>query len=54
MLVQYADNDAGIGHPGDFDVVQIVIDTETFFESRFKRMQTRAAGVDQRPIDIEK
>ena len=54
MLVQYADDDARVGHAGDFDIAQIVSDTETFFESRFKRMHTRAARVDQRSIDIEK
>ena len=54
MLVQYADDDARVGHAGDFDVVQIVSDTETFFEGRFKRTHTCAARVDQRSIDIEK
>ena len=32
MLIQYADNDTGIGHPSDFDVAQIVIDSEALFE----------------------
>ena len=54
VLVQYADNNSRVGHPGDFDVLQIVIDVEAFFERRSKRMHTRAARVDQRPIDIEK
>src|SRR5882762_6403585 len=54
MLVQYADDDARVGHAGNFDIVQIVSDTETFFEGRFKRMHTCAARVDQRSIDIEK
>jgi hypothetical protein len=54
IFVQYAYDNARIGHSGDLDVVEIVIDTETFFESRFERMHTRAARVDQRPIDIEK
>src|SRR5206468_4902882 len=54
MLVQNAYDDARVGHPGDFDVAQIVSDTETFFESRIKRMHTGAARVDQRSIDIEK
>jgi len=31
MLVQYADDDARVGNAGDFDIVQIVSDTETFF-----------------------
>src|SRR5204863_5003459 len=34
--------------------VQIVIDTEAFFESRFERIHTRAARVDQSPVDIKK
>src|SRR5436309_1884793 len=54
VLVQYAGDDARVGHAGDFDVVQIVSNTETFFESRFKRMHTRAARMNQRSIDIKK
>src|SRR5207247_2971323 len=50
MLVQYTDDDARVGHDGDFDIAQIVSDTETFFVSRFKCMHTRAPRVQQRSI----
>ena len=43
MLVQYADDNSRIGHAGYFNAVQIVINAEAFFESRFKRIHTRAA-----------
>jgi hypothetical protein len=43
MLVQNADDNSRVGHPGYFNIAQIVITTETFFERRSKRMHTRAA-----------
>src|SRR5215467_12886674 len=54
MLVQYADDDARIGHAGHFDIMQIVINTKALLERRSKGMNTCTAGVDQRSVDIEK
>src|SRR5438876_10021165 len=39
VLVQDADDDARVGHAGNFDVVQIVSDNEMFFGRRFNRLQ---------------
>jgi hypothetical protein len=54
MLVKDAQDDARIRHTCDLDIFQIIINTEAFFECAYERMDTRAAGVDQRAVDVEK
>ena len=54
VLFQNAQNDSRIGHARDLDVVQIVINPETLFESRLERVYARAAGMNQRAVDVEK
>ena len=54
MLVQDADNNSGIRHASDLDVVQIIIDTETLFEGAFECSNARATGMDQCAVDIKK
>ena len=53
MLVKDAEDDARIGHARDLDIVQIIINAEAFFESRFERLYARAARMDQRAVDVE-
>ena len=53
MLVQDTQNDARIRHARDFNIVQIIINAEAFFESRFERLDARAARVDQCAVDVE-
>ena len=54
MLVQDTQDDARIGHPRDLDIVQIIIDSEPLFKSKYQRVDTRAARMDQRAVDVEK
>ena len=54
MLLQDTDDDARIGHARDFDVVQVICDTEALSEGQFKRMHACTARVDEGAIDIEK
>ena len=54
MFVKDAQDDARIRHTCDLDIVQIIINTEAFFECAYERVDTRAAGVDQRAVDVEK
>ena len=54
MLVEDAQDDARIRHTCDLDIFQIIINTEAFFERAYERLDTRATGVDQRAVDVEK
>jgi len=54
MLVEDAQDDARIRHTCDLDIFQIIINIEAFFERAYERLDTRAAGVDQRAVDVEK
>src|SRR5882762_5378879 len=54
VLVQNADDNARIGHARDFDVVQIILNTEALFEGRFECLNARASGMDQRAVNVEK
>ena len=54
MLLQDTDDDARIGHARDFDVVQVIGDIEALGEGQFERVDTRAARMDKRAIDVEK
>ena len=46
VLLQDADDNAGIRHPRDFDIPEIVLDSKPFFERAFQRFDARASGVD--------
>jgi len=54
MLVQDADNNSGIRHASNLDVVQIITDTETLFEGAFECSNARATRMDQCAVDIKK
>src|SRR2546430_16113439 len=54
MLVEYAGDDARIGHTRDFDAVQVIGNAEPLSKRGFERVHAGAAGMDERAIDIEK
>ena len=54
MLLQYADDDTRIGHPGDFNAAQVVGNFEALPERGFERLQAGPARMDQRAINVEK
>ena len=54
MFVQDADNNYGIRHASNLDVVQIIIDAETLFEGAFECSNARATRMDQCAVDIKK
>src|SRR5215467_11970508 len=54
VLFQNAQNDSRIGHARDLDVVQIIINPEALLESQLERLDTRAARMNQRAVDVEK
>ena len=43
ILLQYAHDDARIGHPRDFDAVQVIGNTEALLERGFESAHTSAA-----------
>src|SRR5947207_1326220 len=43
VFLQDADHDSGIGHAGDFDVVEVVLNSETFFQAKLAGLNTGAA-----------
>ena len=53
MLVKDTEHNSRVGHARDLDIVQIIINTEAFFESRFERVDARAARMDQGAVDVE-
>lgn len=53
MGAQHRAGDAGIGAAGDLDVLQIIVDPETFEEAAPQSAFAGAAGGDQRAVDIE-
>ena len=54
MFVQDADNNSGIRHASNLDVVQIIIDTETLFEGAFECSNAGTTRMDQCAVDIKK
>jgi hypothetical protein len=54
MLVQDANDNARIGHTGDFNVVQIIRDSKAFLEGGLERLNARAPRMDQCAVDVEK
>src|SRR4029077_2067764 len=54
VFVQDADNNSGIRHASNLDVVQIIIDTETLFEGACECSNARATRMDQCAVDIKK
>ncbi len=54
MLVEYADDDARIGHTRDFDVAQVIGDAEALSKGGFERVHAGAARMDERSINVEK
>ena len=54
MFAQDADNNSGIRHASNLDIVQIIIDTETLFEGAFECSNACATRMDQCAVDIKK
>ena len=54
MLIQDTQDDTRIRHARDLNIVQIIMNAEAFFESRFECLDARAARMDQRAVDVEK
>src|ERR1700736_2821753 len=54
VFLQDADDDSGIGHAGDFDIVKIVGDFEAFGQPELERLDSGAPGMNQGAVDIEK
>jgi hypothetical protein len=43
MLTKDAEDNSRVGHARDLDIVEIVIDSEPFFECEYQRVDARAA-----------
>ena len=54
VLFQDADHDSGIGHAGDFDIVEVVLDAKAFGQRALERFNAGAAGMNQGAVDVEK
>ena len=54
MLLQYTDHDSRISHPRDFDIVQVIGNTEALRECQFECVDACASRMDKRAIDVEK
>src|SRR5438270_6569349 len=54
VFVQDADDDSGIGHAGDFDIVEVVLGAEALGECKLERLNPGAAGMNQGAVDVEK
>ena len=54
MFAQDGNNNSGIRHARNLDVMQIIIDTETLFEGAFEGSNARATRMDQCAVDIKK
>src|SRR5438309_7997433 len=54
VLFQDADHDSGIGHAGDFDIVEVVVDAKAFSQRALERFDAGAAGMNQGAVDVEK
>src|SRR3954462_13889434 len=54
VLVENVHHDSRIGHTCEFDVVKIVFDSETLLQCAFERLNAGAAGMNERPVDVEK
>ena len=53
MLVKDAEDNSRVGHAGNLDIVQVIIDSEPFFECNHQRVDTRAARMDQGAVYVE-
>src|SRR6266478_5063657 len=53
VLPQNAENDSGIGHAGDLDVVQIVVNSVALGQRELERVHARAARMHQCAVNIE-
>ena len=53
MLLEYAYDDAGIGHPRDFDAAQVIVNTEALLESGFERVHASTSRMDQCAVYVE-
>ena len=53
VLVQDAGDDAGIGHAGDLDVAQVVLDSVALGEDALEGLDAGAAGMDQGAVNVE-
>src|SRR6266496_2376698 len=54
VFVGRGDDDSRIGHPRDFDIVQVVGDAEALPKRGFQRVYAGAPRMDKGAIDIEK
>ena len=54
MFLEDAEHNSRVGHARDLDIMEIVIDSEPLSECKYQRVDARAAGVDQRAVDVEK
>src|SRR5207244_9383299 len=54
VLLENADDDPEVGHAGDLDVVQVIVDAVAFLKRDNERVHAGAAGVDERTVNIEK
>src|SRR5215813_4818863 len=54
VLVQDAEDNSRVGHARDLDIVQIIVDSEPLLKCSYQRVDSRAARVDQRAVDVEK
>jgi hypothetical protein len=53
LLAQNLVHDPGISFARDLDSMQIVGNPKLLFQHILERLETRAPGIDQRPVDIE-
>ena len=54
VFLQNAGGDSGIGAAGDFDIMQIILNSVTLLDHELERAHARAAGADERSVDVEK
>src|SRR4029077_10531782 len=54
VLAKDAEDNSRVGHARDLDVVKVVIDSEPLFKCKYQRVDTRAARVNQRAVDVKK
>src|ERR1700730_8192587 len=54
VFLQNASDDSGIGHAGELDIVELVLDAETFLQCALERFHAGAARMNQRAVNVEK
>lgn len=54
MFLEDVFDDIGIGHPGNFDIREVVFNLEAFLERAVQRKDSCVTRVDQSSVDIEK